>query len=132
MPTFDALPEEVRLYLQKAVTKINGAELLFSQNLYDDVASRAYYGIFFAIVAALRFKNVNTTVHKHAFIINQFKNLAPQLIPAKFFSKIDAIKNNREVADYSIRQTLTRQDAETILQDAKEIIAKIRKYLEDA
>ncbi len=132
MPPIDSLPEEVRLYLQKADTKLKGAELLLSKRFNDDAASRAYYAVFYAIVAALRFKNVDITIHKHAYLINQFKKQQPPLLPTKLLNKIDTIKNNREIADYSIRREFTHQDAENILQDASEIIAKIREYLENA
>ncbi len=132
MPPFDSLSEEVRLYLQKADAKLNGADLLFSQKFYEDVASRAYYAVFYAVVAALRLKNVDTTIQKHNYLINQFKKLAPPIIPIKFLSKIDSIKNNREIADYSIRREFNHQDAENILKDAKDIIAKIRESLENA
>ncbi len=132
MPLIDSLPEEVRLYLQKADIKLNGAELLLSKRFNDDVASRAYYAVFYAIVAALRFKNVDIAVHKHAYLINQFKKLQPSPLPTKLLNKIDTIKNNREIADYSIRCEFTLQDAENILRDAREIITKIREYLENA
>jgi uncharacterized protein len=125
------LPNEVQKYLNKSRKELQSADLLLQNNFWDDTISRAYYAVFHAIVAVLRFKKIILSVHKHTVILNQFKaNLIDtKEIDAGILLKIQKIKISRENADYNVNEAKTKEEAEKIIAEAKEICRIIEKFL---
>ena len=122
---------EVKLNLKKADEKIQSAELLYSKRFYNDSASRAYYAVFHAIVACLRSKKINLEQHKHNYILNQFRAhfIDTSILPVELYGKIQNIKASREQADYSIKFSISENDARVILEDARQILQNIQEHL---
>jgi len=119
-------------YLEKAEKKLRSATLLLNEEFYEDAVSRAYYAVFHAIVALLRFKEVDLSRHKHTFILNQFRiqYIDTQILASDLFSKILNIRGIREHADYSINTVIEEIEAERIVNDAQIVVDTIKEYLE--
>lgn len=123
--------KEISQYLRKATEKLRSANLLLDQGLYEDAISRAYYATFHAIVALLKYQEIDLTHHKHIYILNQFRSnfIDTDIFSIDLYSKILNIKNIREQADYSITYEIDQTEAEQIIADAKTVVELIEDYL---
>ncbi|MHA1734617.1 MAG: HEPN domain-containing protein [Promethearchaeota archaeon] len=123
---------EVGAHLQKAARKLEGSKVLLREGFPDDSASRSYYAVFHAVVAALLSRGADLSKHKHAFILKQFRSqfIDTGELPSNLYSKILRVKADRESADYSVKFWVTKEDASALLEDAKEVVGAISEYLE--
>lgn len=106
--------------------------MLLDKNFVDDAVSRAYYAVFYAVVALLRKNNVNLEEHKHAYILNQFRLLFidTNIFSTEIFFKIQQIKQVREQADYSAIIKIDKVKAKQLLADAKLIVDNVKDYIQ--
>jgi uncharacterized protein (UPF0332 family) len=127
------LPNEINDYLDKSEEKLASAELLLQNSKFGDAISRAYYAVFHSIVAVLRLKKVDLKVHKHVYILNQFKThfIDTTLLSIEILPKLQNMKVSRENADYNIHQVPDRVEAQAILADAKSIITEINEFIHE-
>lgn len=115
----------------KAWEKYDSAVLLFNKGFLDDAISRAYYAVFHGVAVLLRNKKVKLDVHKHVYILTQFQKefIEPALIQRDTFTKIIAIKTQRETADYSLDSEPTAKDVEQIMADALSCLVEFENYI---
>ena len=126
-------PNEMNVHVDKAVEKLASASMLLEKNFIDDAVSRAYYAVFHAIVALLREKSVNLDQHKHAYILNQFRELFidTEIFSRDMFFKIQQIKQVREQADYSANIKIDKAKAEQLLAETTTVVEMIKNYLQE-
>ena len=127
----DDIKEEM-VNLAQAIEKLQSATILLENGFNNDSVSRAYYAVFHAIVGLLRQAKISLDVHKHAFILSQFRLqfIVTGVFPDQMFQKILHIKIAREQSDYSSSPGIDADDATRILDDAKEIVDSVKTYLE--
>ncbi len=131
VPNEDPIKPETRAHLEKAHKKLESAEVLLEEEFFEDSASRSYYAIFHAVVAVLRELEVDLSTHKHAFILNRFKQkiVDTDKLSPRIFAKIVQIKNFRESVEYSVQIDISRASSAAILKDARRVIEEIENYL---
>nr|MDO8116090.1 HEPN domain-containing protein [Candidatus Sigynarchaeota archaeon] len=123
---------EAQVHLSKAGEKLESARVLLENGFSDDAASRAYYAVFHAVVAMLRARDVTLDIHKHAFVLTQFKLrfVDNNEFPLEMYFKIQQVKQVREQADYSAIVTIPKEKVMRLIADAKEIVGKIKDMLD--
>lgn len=123
--------KEIQEYLNKALDKLATAKALITLEKYDDAMSRLYYSLFFMMTALLYAENVDISIHKHQYILNQFYNqfIKSGQISGTIFSKIQNIKQYREIADYNIHMHISKENAMNSLRDTEDILNIIQNYL---
>ena len=125
---------EARVHVSKAVEKLESAAMLLDKGFIDDAVSRAYYAVFHAVVATLRFKQIKLEEHKHVFILNKFRTefIDPGTFPEDIFFKIQQIKQVREQADYSAMVVIGKEKAQQMLVDARQIVELLKKFFDNS
>jgi len=122
---------EPEKHLEKAQTKIKAAKILQKHGLYDDAASRAYYAMLHSARAAL--SKLGLSPKTHTGIIRAF---GQHLVKTGTINRIHGenltkAKDIREKGDYSPYYTTPKETAETIIKNAEELYAEIKKRLEE-
>ncbi|HRV94436.1 MAG TPA: HEPN domain-containing protein [Anaerolineae bacterium] len=122
-------PDIVHAWLTRADERLEAAKLLLNEQLLDDAVSRAYYAMFSAAKAALISIGVETK--SHTGLRNQFGRHFVQtgLLDARLAKVLATAFEVRVNSDYSISGWASQPEAETVIADAEQFVAEIKKFL---
>jgi len=125
---------EWQAYLEKAQSNLRVAEMAYNAGEYDSAASRAYYAVFHAEIAALlKLTDFRPARWGHERVQAEFNR---RLIRAQkvFSAELGSIHNDlfgrRLVADYEQERT-TRAVAERSVRKAREMVLAITRTLQE-
>ena len=121
--------EEFDRILGKAERMLQAAEGALKDGLVESAASRAYYAAFHAIQALL--KSIDQIYSKHSGVIAAFHRefVKTGVFPPRFGKALTRLVKHREIGDYSYILELDPDQVEEDVQNAKEILDSIRRYL---
>jgi len=123
---------EVGALLDKAKRSQKAAARLLKDGDVDFAASRAYYAMFYIAEALLLTRGLSFS--SHAMVIANFgKEFAkPGILNVKFHKYLIDAQDRRNVGDYSIRDSVSGEQAEEMLSWVKEFLQATEKYLSQA
>ena len=116
--------------LESAREKLSAANDLLENKHYKDSVSRSYYAIFTAARALLATRQLDSS--KHSGVIALFnQHFVKNGLICKDASKwLERAKLYREQADYGDFYIVSREEAETQIQSARQFIEEVEKALE--
>jgi uncharacterized protein (UPF0332 family) len=116
--------------LEQSREALTSAELNLANGLHHSAVNRAYYAMFYAVLALLAARRAETSRHSGAMA--QFDQLyvKPGLVPKEFSRWLHAAFLNRQAADYGAELTLSRDEIDALLAHAREFVAGVRRHLE--
>ena len=119
----------IRYRLDQADEALAAAETNLSNGLHRSAVNRAYYAMFYAVLALLASRQLETSRHSGA--IAQFDQLfvKPGSMSREFSRWLHDAFLNRQAADYGTELALTREDIEGLLSRAREFVAGVRQHL---
>jgi uncharacterized protein (UPF0332 family) len=115
--------------LAKARDKMGAARLLVENGKYDDAVSRSYYGVFFAISAALYSKGLSFSTHSQVIGAFNREFVKTGTFPSSFTKMIKLMFNERQLGDYDFDSWINEETARESIGNADSIIAEIERYL---
>lgn len=121
--------EYVRLRLKLAYDKIRVAKILFKNNEYRDVISRAYYAIYYAAMAFLLSCGEDPSSHKGVDILfHRFCKIhnKPSINAAKILSLMRQARLN---ADYKEKVNIVKADAQEAIDMAQTFLKEIQRLI---
>jgi uncharacterized protein (UPF0332 family) len=120
----------VRYRLEQAAEAIAAAELSLANGLERSAVNRAYYAMFYAVLALLASRQTETSRHSGA--IAQFDQVyvKPALFSREFSRWLHEAFLRRQSVDYGAEMTLSRDELDTLLAHAREFVAGVRQYLD--
>ena len=109
---------EVMNLLQKARVTLQAAQVLFDTGFFEDCISRAYYAVFHAAQAALLNEGITPKTHSgtHSLFDDHF--VKRDRLPRNVARTLRQAYNARQLADYGLEASLSRETAEQVLKDA--------------
>ena len=115
--------------LAAADAKLRAADLLLTEGLPDDAASRAYYAAFHA-VSALHLADGNA-FSSHAQLIERFNKdfVRTGRMPTAFAKILTRLFQDRQLGDYGAPASISPEQARQDIDDARQLIAAIRDAL---
>lgn len=115
--------------LAAADAKLRAADLLLTEGLPDDAASRAYYAAFHA-VSALHLADGNA-FSSHAQLIGRFNKdfIRTGRMPTAFAKVLTRLFQDRQLGDYGAPASISSGQAQQDIDDARQLIAAIRDAL---
>lgn len=121
---------EVEELVSKSRESLNAAEVLFQQKFYDFAAARAYYAMYYLAEAALLTKDL--TYSKHGAVIGAFgQHFAKTgVVDAKYHRYLKSAYDTRTVGDYAVGVHVSEEAARETIQQAREFLAVIMRYME--
>ncbi len=123
--------DDAKYHLEEATHKLAAARLLLKEGFYRDSVSRAYYSMYHAAKALLLTKNVSPKTHRG--VIREFglEFVRKDLIE-KYYSKALAKgKDIREMADYDVIVDISKEEAESIVEDAERFLERIKRAIDE-
>ena len=124
-----SLAAQLQAMADKAERALKAAQQHLEARDYDFASSKAYYGIFHMMQAALLTKQL--TFSKHAGVMSGFSEhfIKAGVFPADFGQKIQRLRRDREIGDYGYTLTVDAHDAQDDVAIAAQMLAAIREYL---
>jgi len=116
--------------VEKAERFLRTAEQVFSSGDYDSSASRCYYAMFFMAEATLLTRKL--TASSHRGVISLFgEHFVKTGILDKYLGRVfnDAY-DKRLVGDYEVGLAIARDEAEDLLEAARDFVGKVKDYLD--
>jgi uncharacterized protein (UPF0332 family) len=121
---------ELTLYrIQQAHDSLREAEILLREEAWRGSINRAYYAMFYAIMALAVVRGFSTS--KHTGIIAFFNRefVKKEIFPKELSKKLHLAFERRLTQDYGELAIIDRSLAETTLSDAFEFVDAIETYL---
>lgn len=119
----------IQYRLDNAHEKLESAEILLNAGKFKDSIGRSYYAIFSAVRAILALDHVDFS--KHAGVIAYFQKeyVKTKKFDTKFSKYLQNAFQIRNVCDYDDFYIASKQDAEIQIEQAKEFLDAVKKYL---
>ncbi len=124
------MPEYID-YIGRTEEALDSAHILFAKEKFNSAISEAYYSMYYSAKALLSFKDFHPKKHKGvlALLGLEFVNKGYiEEIYGKMFAKDMQL---REKADYDVSFRASKEEAESIIEDAERFLERIKKALED-
>lgn len=134
--------ERAQQHIDKAHNNLRAMKLMFDNGLFDWTIICGYYAMYHAVLAALYKIGIRATAHYCAlaafkeFYVKRGKvkleyvtyiKRAKQL-EQRYSESLDKAQENRVIEQYGV-EILTNDDAEWIIEDAKDFVLKIEEIL---
>lgn len=125
----DQLKILMKYRLDQSKETLNESEILYEQNSYRGAINRAYYAMFYSVLALLAMKKLGTS--KHTGAISLFdKEFVKKGDFSKQLSKILHIAFDlRQTHDYGELVEIDKDTMKNILDDAKFFVKEVETYL---
>ncbi len=127
------MPEEAEIdtLIEKARRSLDATHHLFRGGFYEDAVSRAYYSMYFAAKALLLKRNI--TVKTHKGLLSKFGlEFVDEGVVEKYYGRALRIAEElREEADYSISREISKEEAESLIEDAEKFLDRIKRALNE-
>lgn len=123
-------PEELASLMERAQRSLRSAENLIQEGDYDFAVSRAYFAMFYAAKAALLYGGIKRS--RHSGIVAAFGHhlVKRGIFPAHFQKMLQEAFEDRSKSDYE-GVFPSRDQSNKRLADASELVAAVKKYLQD-
>ena len=122
------MKKEQRQLFNKALESLEAAEVLFDEEYYAFCVSRTYYTMFYLAQAFLL--ELGLSYSKHSAVISGFGKefISSEKIDNKFHRYLIDAQSIRNIGDYDTVYDVSKDEAQTEIQRAKEFIelAKIK------
>ncbi len=135
-------PERAKEHIEKSHSNLRAMKLMFDNDLFDWSIICGYYAMYHAVLAALFKIGIRATAHycaiaafKEFYVkrgkvrpeyINYIKK-AKQL-EQRYAETLDKAQENRVIEQYGV-ELISNNDAEWIIEDAKDFVLKIEEIL---
>lgn len=120
----------VRYRLEQADEALAAADLNLRNALERSAINRAYYAMFYAVLALLADQTIETSRHSGAIAQFDFLYVKPQVFRADLSRWLHRAFLHRQAADYGAEATLTRFEIDALLAEASEFVAEVRGYFD--
>lgn len=134
--------ERAKQYIDKAHSNLRAMKIMFDNNLFDWAINCGYYAMYHAVLASLFRIGIRATAHYCAiaafkkFYVERGK-VKPEYVgyikkakqlEQKYAKTLEKAQENRVIEQYGI-EILSNDDAEWIIEDAKDFVLKIEEVL---
>lgn len=123
--------KEWEKHFERAEEKLRSANLLFENNMFTDAISEAYYAMFYAAKALLASKSIYPRTH--AGVVSQFglQFVNRGLVEELYAKSLAKAQTKREKADYDIYYEPSKEEAESVIEDAEKFLERIKRALNE-
>jgi len=122
--------EDLLFYrIEQAHETLREAEILLNESALRGAINRAYYAMFYALLALLATKQLGTSKHSGALALFDREFVKAGVFPRELSRSLHLAFDRRQTHDYGEMTQVNRQIAEGTLADAQAFVAAIESYL---
>jgi uncharacterized protein (UPF0332 family) len=123
------LEELLRYRLEQAHDTLREAEILINESALRGTVNRAYYAMFYALLALLATRQLGTSRHSGALALFDREFVKTGVFPLELSRSLHLAFDRRQTHDYGEMIQINRQIAEETLTDARTFVVTIEAYL---
>jgi uncharacterized protein (UPF0332 family) len=123
------LKELVSLRMQQAGETLREARILMAEHAGRGAVNRAYYAMFYAVLAVLATKGLGSSKHSGALSLFDREFVKPGDLPKELSRSLHMAFERRQQADYGELTLLDEPAATRVIEEAETFIQKVRDYL---
>ena len=128
------MPEQMerllRFRMEQAYETLREAKILLRESALRGAVNRAYYAMFYALMAVLATKRLGASKHSGALALFDRQFVKPGLFTRDLSRSLHLAFERRQMNDYGEMVPTTSQMAEEALADAEAFLAAIDSYLQ--
>jgi len=118
----------VQYRLEQAEETLRASALLMEHRL-GGVMNRSYYAMFYAVLALLAWRQLETSKHAGAISLFDREFVNPGVFPRELSRWLHQAFRQRLAADYAPLNTVTEDEARQILDEANQFVAQVKAHL---
>ena len=125
----ERLKELVRLRMQQAGETLHEAHILMAEHAGRGAVNRAYYAMFYAVLAVLVTKGLGSSKHSGTISLFDREFVKPGDLPKELPRSLHMAFERRQQADYGELIPLDEPAATRVTEEAEIFVQKVRDYL---
>jgi len=125
----DQLRTLVKYRMDQAKDTLREAEILFEKNALRGAVNRAYYSMFYAVLALLATKRLGSSKHNGAIGFFDKEFVKTNIFPKEMSKNLHLAFDRRQTGDYGEMVDIDKNITKTTIDNAQDFISKIEKYL---
>ncbi len=122
---------EITANMERAEASIKAAKDLVTGGYYDFVASRAYYGAFYAATAILLCEELEFSKHSGVIVNIHREFVKTGRLDEKHGKDLNWLFELRGVGDYGATVHVSKQDADKAISVAEEFLGTVKKLIQE-
>jgi len=115
--------------IEKAKKFLHTAEYTLGIGDYDSSASRCYYAMFFMAQAALLTKQLSASSHKGVISLFGQYLVKTGIVERRLGRALNDAYDKRLAGDYEAGAVVTRDEAQALLETARDFVQRLEDYL---
>jgi uncharacterized protein (UPF0332 family) len=125
----ERLRELVTLRMQQAAETLREARVLLTERAARGAVSRAYYAMFYAVLALLATKGLGSSKHSGAIALFDREFVKPGDLPKELSRSLHMAFEHRQQADYGELTQLDETVAAHLIGEAETFVRDVAAYL---
>ena len=121
--------EVIKYRISKAYEVFEESQLLFSQDYFFGTTNRLYYSCFYAVLALLLLKDLNSKTHKGVLMLFYKNFIATNIFEKKWNSLYHKMYDARHEGDYIDKIEMEKEEVESYIPEVKDFIDTINSYI---
>ena len=130
MSQADDIGTLVKARLRQAQNALDAGQILLSQGLYSDSINRAYYAMFYAVLALLVTRQLGTSKYKGAISLFDREFVKTGIFSKEMSMWLHHTFEQRLEADYADLIEPSLEDASECSIQAESFVRQVKEYLE--
>ena len=122
--------KELEILSEKAQTFLRTAERTMSDGDYNSCASRCYYAMFLMAQAALLTKSLSSSSHRGVISLFGEHFAKTGILENHMGRMLNNAYDKRIVGDYGVSVSVAQDEAEDLLNAARDFVGKVKDYLD--
>ena len=125
----EQLEDLLRFRLEQAYETLREAEILLDGAALRGTVNRAYYAMFYALLALLATKRLGTSKHSGAISLFDREFVKSGLFPRELSRALHLAFERRQSHDYGEMVPITPEIAQETVDDARTFVGAVETYL---
>ncbi len=126
----EQLDDLLRYRMEQAHETLREAEILLREAALRGVVNRAYYAMFYALLALLATKRLGTSKHSGAISLFDREFVKTGLFPRELSRALHLAFERRQSHDYGEMVPITAEIAQETVDDARTFVDAVATYLQ--
>ena len=119
----------VKYRIEQAYESLEAARTLLDKNLIRPSVNRAYYAMFYAVLALLALKKKETSKHSGAIALFDRDFVKKGIFKKNFSRWLHDAFDLRQRSDYAAELIASSEDAELTLKNAETFVTEVKEVL---
>lgn len=128
----EQLEDLLRYRVEQAHESLREAEILLDESALRGTINRAYYAMFYTLLALLATRQLGTSKHSGALALFDREFVKTGLFPCELSRSLHLAFDRRQTYDYGEMTEVDRQVAAETLTEARAFVAAVESYLRSA